>query len=266
MHSLSISSRLGTSLSVFAKGQGQKIILLHGFPLDHRMWLPAAEILSINFHVIIPELRGFGQSTLPESQYSIADLADDVEQVRHHLASNEQVIVCGLSMGGYVALEYQARHGQHLQHLVLSNTKPNLDTLQARQGRLKMAQCATEQGSWAAASGMLENLVCATVQDNQPETVDLVKRMIREADGHSVAMAQRAMADRRDFEPLLSAIHIPTLVLAGDEDTICPCMATETWTQKLPNARFSCLAGVGHLAPLEAPIDFCSALSAALAS
>ncbi|MEZ6075883.1 MAG: alpha/beta hydrolase [Pirellulaceae bacterium] len=122
------------------------LILLHGFPLDHRLWLQQIDYLSKNYYIIAPDLRGFGQSTLTEEPYSMADLAEDVEQVRQHMTDDQPVALCGLSMGGYVAFEYWRHYSKSLTALILANTKPEEDTDQGRAARRAMSERAHQLG------------------------------------------------------------------------------------------------------------------------
>jgi 3-oxoadipate enol-lactonase len=256
MHTLSLLAPRGNTLSVTAAGHGMPLFLLHGFPLDHLMWSGQLQRLSKDFRVIAIDLRGFGKSSLDAPSYSIIDLADDVEFVRSHLAANERITLCGLSMGGYVAFEYWRRHGQHLAGLVLANTKPDADSEQAKSGRLQMAAVAQSQGAWPAISGMLEKLLSKVHQQPGSEVYRQVEQIMRGCRAEAISAAQHAMANRADFVPHLAAIDVPTLVLTGEQDQIAPPEATRHWASSLPSARFIVLPEAAHLTPLEAGHEF----------
>ncbi|MCA9126797.1 MAG: alpha/beta fold hydrolase [Planctomycetales bacterium] len=256
MHRLSILGKQGQSISVVACGQGPMLMLLHGFPLDHRMWSEQLHTLSQDYHVIAPEFRGFGQSTLADAPYTLADLAEDVECVRQHLANQQQIHLCGLSMGGYVALEYVARFGNHLGSLILSNTKPNADNAEASAGRLAMADVARAEGAQAALQGFSDRILGPTSREERPQVVSLVHQMLRSASAEAVARAQHAMAVRRDFCESLGGFSWPTLVVAGDEDALCPLDATRDWSRRIPKAQLAIIERCGHLSPLESPQAF----------
>ncbi len=255
-NTISLLAPRGNTISITAAGSGPPLILLHGFPLDRRMWQFQWSALASDFHVIVPELQGFGMSTLGQPQVSLADLADDIETVRSHLAAETRIHLCGLSMGGYVALEYWQRHRRHLAAIILANTKPGGDTQSARQGRLAMAEAAVAQGTWPAVSGMLPKLLGAGTRANSPELTARVEEIMRSAAPESVAAAQRAMADRADFTDRLSEFTLPTLVVTGEEDELAPPAATSRWAEQIPGAVFKCLPSAGHLTPLEAPREF----------
>lgn len=236
------------------------LVLLHGFPLDHRMWLSQIEDLSRNYHVIVPELRGFGDSTLSDRPYGMSDLADDVEAVRQHLAHGQQIELCGLSMGGYVAFQYASRYAKHLNSLVLVNTKPHADSQEARQGRLNMARQVSEEGVKAVMSGMSTKLLCEDTLRAKPDAVSLLEEMILGSQADSVAQAQRAMAQRDDFSDTITTFNVPTLVVAGEMDQLCPLDATRAWAGSIPGARLEVLEDAGHMTPMESPDRFNVAL------
>ncbi len=243
----------GATLSVKASGTGPVVFLLHGFPLDHRMWLPLIETLRGQYHCIALDLRGFGGSTL-DGDYSLADLAEDIECIRARLAQNQQINLVGLSMGGYVALEYWHRYGQHLNSLTLANTKPSADDPAGSAARLEMAQSAISQGAWSAVSPMLSRLLPAkTLETN---IGDCVREMMRAASSDAVAAAQRAMARRREFTELIPSVRTPTLVITGELDPIAPPDATRQWSAAIPNCIYREISTSGHLTPLEKPNEF----------
>lgn len=236
------------------------LMLLHGFPLDGRFWDPQLALLAETFHVVAPDLRGFGQSDLSSDDYSLADLADDIEQVRSHLAAQQKIFLCGLSMGGYVALEYWLRHQQHLAGLILTNTKPSSDSQEAQAGRHAMANKAIQEGTWAAVEPMLPKLL--SPRTSEPIIASKIEAMMRAVPPASVAAASRAMARRQDFTPMLGEIDIPTLVITGEHDGIAPPEATRDWAAMIHQATCEIVANSGHLTPIEATTEFNDILTA----
>ncbi len=256
MNELSFLGSHGNLISVTVCGVGRTLILLHGFPLDARMWHAQMLSLSETYQVIAPNFRGFRQSTLTDVNYSLADLADDIEQVRTHFAAERPITLCGLSMGGYVAFEYWRRHGRHLEALILAHTKPNSDTDEARAGRQEMANQAIAVGSWKAVAGMLEKLLPESLIQNRTQVVLDVEAMMQGCSPQTVRAAQHAMAARADFVAALPTLALPTLVITGELDAIAPPDATRKWAAVLPNSECVVVPGVAHLSPLEAPAAF----------
>lgn len=256
MNRLSFVAARGNLISVTISGEGMPLILLHGFPLDHRLWLQQLECLSKHYCIIAPDLRGFGQSTLGEEPYSMADLADDVEQVRQHMTDDQPVALCGLSMGGYVAFEYWRSYSKSLAALILANTKPEADTEQGRAARQAMIERARQLGSWQAVSEMLPKLLSEKHLAQRGSQFHAAEEMLHACSVDAVSSAQRAMAARADFIALLPALRTPTLVITGEEDTIAPPAATRKWAAVIPNSQCHVLAGAAHLTPLEQPQQF----------
>ncbi len=256
MNRLSFLATRGNLISVTIAGEGSPLMLLHGFPLDHRLWLQQLDSLSAFYRVIAPDLRGFGQSTLTEEPYSLADLAGDVEQVRQHLTGDQPIALCGLSMGGYVAFEYWRGYSRSLTALILANTKPEADTDQARDARHAMVEQARQLGSWQAVSGMLPKLLSGSHMAERGAAYHAAEQMLRACTVDAVTSAQRAMASRADFLALLPALHTPTLVISGIEDSIAPPTDGRKWAAVIPNSQCHVLADAGHLTPIEQPQKF----------
>ena len=146
----------GVTLSYTDRGSGTPLVLLHGFPLDSRIWDQQAADLSGQCRVITPDLRGFGQSK-PETPFTIESLADDV----HALLESIVALPCvlgGLSMGGYVALAYAKKYPADLKALALIDTKAEGDTPEGKQGRQKMIDLVREKGSPAVAGQMMPRM------------------------------------------------------------------------------------------------------------
>ncbi len=245
----------GNQICVVAAGDGPPLFLLHGFPLDHRLWVHQLEGLSSRHHVIAPEFRGFGDSSLHERSFSLADLADDIEFVRRHLTPDQPIVLCGLSMGGYVALEYWSRYAANLRGLILANTKPDADEPGARQARLAMAETVEETGTKAAVEGMLSKLLSAGSQANE-SLRQRVESMMYSVQPVTIQAAQQAMANRRDFQGQLQGIRVPTLILTGVDDPIAPPEPTRRWADLISNAEVRVIKNSGHLSPIESNADF----------
>jgi 3-oxoadipate enol-lactonase len=253
IHSIQILGPRGNTLAVHAAGEGRPLFLIHGFPLDYRMWQSQLIGLASRFHVVAVNLRGFGASTLDETDYRIDELAQDVEFLRHHLAGNQPILLGGLSMGGYVAFEYWRQFKDQLSGLILSNTKPTADNEAGKKTREAMANKAHAEGAWPAIEPMLSRLLCDHTRTTKPEVVSEVEQMMRSVSASAIVAAQNAMANRRDFTELLPSIRVPTLVIAGRSDPIAPADEGQLWSSEIPNAIFKVLDYTAHLSPMEAP-------------
>ncbi|MCC6509805.1 MAG: alpha/beta fold hydrolase [Pirellulaceae bacterium] len=251
----------GHTVAVHAIGSGQPIVLVHGFPLDATIWQRTlGPLVARGYHVLAPDLHGFGKSSAIEGPVTISDLAEDLEHMRRVLVGDQPIALAGLSLGGYVALEYWKQYASHLRQLVLSNTKPFADSPAARQGRLDMGQRALVDSTWSAVSPMLPKLLSQRTLENDLETTAQIKAMMAAVRPTTIAAIQQAMADRHDFSGELSMIHVPTLVITGEHDVISPPAENQEWAARIPSSQMHSIAGAAHLPMVEAANDFNQAL------
>lgn len=236
-------------------GAGPPLVLLHAFPFDRRMWSANLPALAGRFRVIAPDLRGFGE-TPAGGPYSIADLADDVAALMDALGLS-RASIGGLSMGGYVALAFAARHGARLESLILADTKAGPDSAEARRGRDEAIALVTAQGVDAYLERQLPKLLSARASDALRATVRALARQTPEA----VIAGLVALRDRPDRRPELPRIACPTLVVVGGADVLTPPSEAAALASAISGARLVELPGVGHLANLEEPSAFAALIA-----
>jgi len=207
-------------MAVHAVGSGRPLVLLHGFPMDHRMW-SGQEPLADAVRLIAPDLRGFGASHIdPGSRIeSIQQLADDVAALLEALHVTEPVTVCGLSMGGYVAQHLAARHPRLVGSLILCDTRFDADTAQAREARSRLSEHVARHGAKAAAEAMLPNLLAARHEPTPADRArrELVREMILATPAETIRQALAALAARPDMTACMEAFDRPTLLVVGEE-------------------------------------------------
>jgi 3-oxoadipate enol-lactonase len=240
-------------------GQGPAVVLLHAFPLNSRMWEPQLESLSDRFRVIAPDFAGFGLSWAPDAPLSLVDQARAVDHTLDDLGIDDLVLV-GLSMGGYVALPLSRALGKRVRGLVLAHTRATADDARTFDERHRLAAEIEADGVDVAAEELLPKLLGATTTRDRPELVDHVHAIVLENKEPGVAGALRAMASRRDTTPLLGTIGCPVLVITGTEDTLVPPAAARSMAARIPDARVEILRA-GHLSNLEASADFDRAIA-----
>jgi 3-oxoadipate enol-lactonase len=236
-------------------GSGQPVVLLHAFPFDCRMWRGTAATLAKRVQVITPDLRGFGHSDLGSDLFSIADLADDVAALLDVLGV-PTATVGGMSMGGYVALAFAARHGKRLRSLILADTKAAADSPEARQGREASINLVETQGVAAMLDKQIPRLLSANASDSLRAQV----RRLGEQSPATVIAGIRALRDRPDRTPELASIKVPTLLVVGTDDVLSPPAEFEDMAARIPQARTVLIPGAGHLSCLEKTEAFSAAL------
>lgn len=243
----------GATLSVLDVGQGTPILFVHGFPLDHTMWREQVADLSRDHRCLVPDLRGFGQSTVTEGCVTMEQFADDLAELLDALAITEPVVLCGLSMGGYIAWQFARRHATRLKGLILSDTRAVPDSPEAAANRLKLAEDVVRVGSELVANAMLPKLLSDRESNRRTELKDDLRRVILGTDPRGLAAASRGMAERADARPWLPEIDCPTLVIVGEQDVISPPAEMSEIAAALSRATFRVIPDAGHLAPLENP-------------
>jgi 3-oxoadipate enol-lactonase len=254
MDSVRISSG---ELAYVDRGSGRPILLVHGFPLDHTMWDAQIAALSQRARVVAPDLRGFGKSPLGAVDASrgitMEQYADDLSELLAALEIEEPTVLVGFSMGGYVAWQFVRKYADRLHALVACDTRAAADSEEARGGRLKMAEKVAEWGSARVAEMMGPKLVSSKSYETKPQVVAAVRRMVEDTDPSAIAAAQRGMAQRADITNFLPQIHVPTLVIVGEEDAISPPTEMQEIAAAIANSQFAVIPNSGHMSPMENP-------------
>ncbi len=248
-------------------GSGSPLILLHAFPLSSEMWRPQIEALSDGFHVIAPDLPGFGKSPDFESDPSIDHMANAVMALLQQLKITEKIILGGLSMGGYTALAFARLFPESLRALILCDTRAESDDETGKANRNKMIATVESEGTAPIIQQMLPKLLGETSQKEREGVVKTIHDLASQQSASAIANALRALRDRPDASDLLPQITVPTLVIVGEEDTITPTVMAQNLADKIPNAKLEIIPQAGHLSNIEQPElfnralrEFCKAL------
>ena len=240
-------------------GHGPPLVLLHAYPLSSQMWEAQRHGLSDARCVIAPDLPGFGRSprlTPP----SIAGMASAVLSLLDRLHVREPVIVGGLSMGGYVAFEILRQAPDRVRALGLFSTRAGADAPPQREARVKTIEKIQRDGLAPVLEATLPKLVGKTTLEQRPAVVARVRELMQAQAPEGVADALAAMGQRADSSDLLPGIRVPTLILAGDEDTFIPLDHAQQMQRQIPGARLDVITEAGHLINLEQPAAFQDAL------
>ncbi|MBK9118156.1 MAG: alpha/beta fold hydrolase [Phycisphaerales bacterium] len=245
----------GIELSVVEHGQGMPVLFIHGFPLCGEFWQPTVRWLQ-GYRAILPDLRGHGASAVSE-QASIEQYADDLIAVLQGCVGREPVVVCGLSLGGIIALELATRHRERLRGLVLVDCRYLEETQEGRQQRETLADRVLNEGVEELAGEMAGRLFAPGASEKLR-----TEWRARMAATHprGVAAAVRAIAARRDYAGLLATLAVPTLVVFGAEDIVTPPVIGHEMARAIPGATFVEIEAAGHLPPIEQPERFAGVL------
>lgn len=243
----------GTEIAYERRGQGPPLVLVHGYPLDHSIWHETASLLGSSFDVILADLRGFGESSAPEQEYGMAEMAADTAGLLDHLGI-ERAAVAGHSMGGYVALTFAHAYPERTSALGLVSCQVGADTPEGRERRFATAKQVQEQGVEPVAASMAEKL-----------SADLRLRaysqdLIRQQRPEGIIGALKAMAGREDATAWLVGFKFPIIVVHGDADALIPVERAREVKSAVPTARLTELPGAGHLPMMEDPAATAEAL------
>jgi pimeloyl-ACP methyl ester carboxylesterase len=246
----------GVSMAYTDTGVGLPVLFIHGFPLNRQMWAPQISALASAARLLVPDLRGHGDTPPSPGDYTMELLAQDLNAFLEALDFTARVVVCGLSMGGYVALAFYRQYAARVRGLVLTATRAAADTPQVKAGRDAMALQAQQAGVAAIVESMAPKLLAPQNAASKPELVAQVKQIMIHTSLEGILGALSGMKTRSDSTLTLGAITVPTLVVHGADDQIVPLDEARAMAQAIPGARLEIIPGAGHLINLEQPERF----------
>lgn len=252
------------NLSVYTKGNPSNpaIVFIHGFPFDHTLWDTVIEQLHQTYYCISYDLRGLGNSEVGHGQYTMESYVDDLEQIIAQL-NLTHVILCGFSMGGYIALRASQRL-ENIRALILANTTTTSDSDEAKLKRANAIQKITKEGL----NPFLENFFSVAFSKNYQEEhidcVNLLKQRVAQFNPIGVKGALLAMISRTDTTEHLHQQTLPTLFIESSDDEIIPSNTMKNLAEKTQNSHYEKLQGSGHLSMIEKPNEFVTVLNSFL--
>jgi pimeloyl-ACP methyl ester carboxylesterase len=232
------------------------VLFLHAFPLQAAMWTQTLGAIPDGWRAIAPDLRGFGESPLPDSgPHRMSEFAGDAVDLLDHLHVTNAAVV-GCSMGGYVLFEMLKSAPGYISAVALISTRPGPDSEEGKKNRDKMIEQVDREGVDPIATQMVPKLLGATAQAERPDLVKQVRNLIVANKRDGVKTAVTAMRDRADSTPLLAGIKVPALVVSGAEDTLIPPAEGDAMHRAIPEAQYERMPFAGHLPNLEQSASF----------
>lgn len=245
-------------MNIYVEDSGPKnrtpVVLIHAFPLSSAMWEPQFTFLKKEFRVVRYDVRGFGRSTGGDGQFTMEQYADDLLWVLESLKA-EKAVLCGLSMGGYIALRFAEKYPERVKALILADTKAEADGNEAKIKRAQSVKLLKTQGTAAFLEGFTKG---ALAEDAPEPLVQEVKRIALPNAPLDISGALLAMAARTDTSATLPKLQCPALVIVGEKDKLTPPEQAKKMADALPRATLVTLKGAGHLSNLEKPAEFTS--------
>jgi 3-oxoadipate enol-lactonase len=235
-------------------GDGPSVVLLHPFPLNHNFWSAIAAQLSSRYRLILPDLRAHGASQLGDGPVTMHKLAGDLARVCREEEAGKTAFV-GVSISGYLLFEFWRRYRDRVKALVLANTRATAETSESRDARLLSADKVLREGTAGFIEEMLSRLLPQSTWTNRPDIVEAARKMMQAMSPDDIAGVQRGMAERPDSVATLATIDVPTLILAGAEDSV-PLDEFQLMQERIAGSELRVISGAGHYAALEKPEEF----------
>jgi 3-oxoadipate enol-lactonase len=243
---------LDARIAYWALGDGAPVVLLHPFPVNHEFWLPVAEVLAGRYRVILPDLRGHGDSEAGEGPATMERHADDLASVMDD-ADIGRAPIAGVSIGGYTLFEFWRKHRGRVGALGLFNTKAPADNAEGRAARLKAAEDVLERGTETFFETMIQRVLSPTTRETRPDLAEGALRMMRKMSPADIFEVQRGMAERPDSVETLKSINVPTLIVTGEDDAMTGVNEATLMHQHIAGSEMSVIPRAGHYSPWEQP-------------
>lgn len=231
------------------------IIFLHGFPFAKTMWVGQLDFLKSGYRAIACDIRGFGASRDETSSLSIDMFADDLIAFMSKL-NIEKAIICGLSMGGFIALNVQKRFPDRFEALILCDTQCIADTPEVKTKRYKTIDDIKANGETEFNEGFIKSVFHKDSLTDKKEIVEKVRGVVFANSQHIITMGLTALAERSESCSTLDEIDIPTLIICGREDVVTPLAQSEFMHKSIKGSILRIIDDAGHVSNLEQPLEF----------
>jgi 3-oxoadipate enol-lactonase len=228
------------------------VIFIHGFPFSHRMWDAQVAALSSRYRTIAYDLRGLGDSSLGDGQYTIEGHVDDLLAVMDHFGIAKAVIA-GLSMGGYITLRALERNPERFHAAILCDTRSEADSDEGKIMRARTMAAVKSRGSGWFAEDFVHKVFAAASFTHVPEAVEHIRTTIARTPPLAIAGTLLALAARTSTTGALPGVTVPTLIIVGEHDTTTPPDASRAMHAKIPGSELHIIPDAAHMSPLENP-------------
>jgi 3-oxoadipate enol-lactonase len=237
-------------------GSGIPLLFIHGYPLSRKIWLPQLTGLSDKAKMISIDLRGHGESFPFEGTYSMDLLADDCKRLLDEIGIESPIVVCGLSMGGYVTMSLYRKYPGVFKGMILTSTKPGSDSAEGKANRDIAINDAFEHGANYIADNMLQKIVSPITFLTKADLLNNIHTIMAGTSINGIIGALQGMKERPDSTIILSQAKCPVLIIHGEDDRLIPVKDAELMHQDIPSSQFVVIPHAGHLPNLEQPDSF----------
>jgi pimeloyl-ACP methyl ester carboxylesterase len=240
-------------------GAGEVILFIHGQPFNRSMWKDQTDVLNDKYRLIIPDLRGYGESGISGGMVLLDELALDLISLVEQLSIRKAIVV-GLSMGGQIALEMYRWAPELFTSIILADTDARAEDANGYLNRLNLAAKIVDDGMEKFTNERIKQFMCANTFANKPAVVAHVEKMMKTTIPEGSAAAQRGRAERPDYTPLLQKIDFPALIIVGDQDVFTPVASAEYMSERIKDSRLVVIKNSGHISNMEQPEAFNQAM------
>jgi pimeloyl-ACP methyl ester carboxylesterase len=212
-------------------------------------------MLSEKFSVIDYDMRGHGQTSAGDGQYPLEFFVDDLIALLDHLKIRKAVL-CGLSMGGYIALRAVERNPERVLALILADTQAKPDSNEAKLKRAASIKAIKATGVEPFAEAFVKTAFSAQSLTPKSESVVTIQKIIESNSTIGICGALLALATRTDTTVSLLAIQVPTLILVGEHDALTPFSASQEMHDRIRGSEMQVIKNAAHLSNIENPQEF----------
>jgi len=231
------------------------IILIHGMALDQTMWTPQILVLKEHYRVVTYNIRGHGLSNVGDAQYTYKMFADDLKSLIDYLEI-DQAVLCGLSMGGAIALRAYDIYPHRIKAMILSDARSEADSNETKYWRENSIESIKKDGLENFADEFVETILASSSFKRHPEAVELIQNTALSSPPEAVCGVLLAQAARTDMKHVLGKITVPTLIMVGEHDDFTPLSSSQMMHDKIVNSEFKIIPKAGHMSNLENPEEF----------
>lgn len=244
------------TLSYDDVGEGEiPIIFLHGYPFSKNMWQAQIEFLKPDYRLIACDIRGFGKSTDEKSALSVDLFGDDLVLFMDRLHI-DKAIICGLSMGGFIALNAIEQFPARFKALILCDTQCIADTTEVKEKRHSIIKEIEVKGPAEFSEGFLKSVFHKDSLTNKPEVVEQLRSVVFANTPHIITEGLVALAGRAETCSGLGEINAPTLIICGRADEVTPLAQSESMHKDIRGSQLCIIENAGHVSNLEQPTEF----------
>lgn len=242
----------GLSVNTCGSPKRQPVIFIHGFPYDHTMWEKQIELLKNDYYCVAYDVRGLGESYVGDGQYMMEFFVDDLFSIIKELKLRKPIL-CGLSMGGYIALRAVEKNQNAFGGLILCDTRPDADDNAGKLKRAENINMINTEGIIKFCNMFVTNTFAEETPNENEKTFSTVLQKTYNQNPTGVKGCIIAIGSRTDTSSFLPKIILPTLVIVGSFDKLTPPPLMRSMADKIPGSEFAIIPRAGHMTPIENP-------------